>query len=82
MMFGQCLKNIDMEKLADDPFGDVNNRCTAQEATSFNNALSSFESCAGFDLRSLIENFASMFVGVSLNCGSYGITVSNELDGL
>ncbi|CAJ1939856.1 unnamed protein product [Cylindrotheca closterium] len=82
MMFGQCLKNIDLEKLSADPFADVNVGCNAQQATTFNNALTSFETCAGFDLRALIENFASMYVGLLLNCGSYAVTVSNELDGI
>jgi len=80
MMFGQCLENIDMAKIAEDPFADVSNLCNSQQATTFNNALSTFETCAGFDLKALIEDFASIFVGIALNCGSYGATLEDHVD--
>ncbi|CAJ1968565.1 unnamed protein product [Cylindrotheca closterium] len=80
MMFGQCLNNIDMNKLMDDPFADVKNRCNAQQATTFNSALDSFKTCAGFDLKELIEDFGSMYIGLLLNCGSYFVDVAQELD--
>lgn len=82
MMFGQCLKNIDLDKLLEDPFADVNVGCNAQQAATFNNALNSFETCSGFDLKALIENFASMYVGLLMNCGSYAVTVNNQLEGI
>jgi len=82
MMFGQCLNNLDMDmdKLMDDPFADIKNRCTDQQATTFNSALNTFETCAGFDLKSLIEEFGSMYIGLFMNCGSYVMDMAEEIE--
>jgi len=80
MMFGQCLNNIDINKLMDDPFADVKNRCSDQQAATFNSALDTFNTCAGFDLKELIEDLGSVYIGILLNCGSYAISVEEELE--
>mmetsp|Transcript_5975 Transcript_5975/g.14151 ORF Transcript_5975/g.14151 Transcript_5975/m.14151 type:complete len:503 (+) Transcript_5975:118-1626(+) len=80
MMFGQCLNNIDIDKMMDDPFADVKNRCSDQQAATFNSALDTFKTCAGFDLKELIEDFGSMYIGLLMNCGSYAVDVTQELD--
>ncbi|KAL3934343.1 MAG: hypothetical protein SGBAC_009915 [Bacillariaceae sp.] len=80
MMFGQCLNNIDINKMMDDPFADVKNRCSDQQAATFNSALDSFNTCAGFDLKELIEDFGSMYIGFLMNCGSYAMEVAQELE--
>lgn len=80
-MFGQCINNLDIEKMmTDDPFIDVKNRCDEKQAATFNSALSTFKTCAGFDLKLLIEEFGSLYIGLLLNCGSYYTEVSKRLD--
>jgi len=82
LIFGDCLNDIDLNKFSEDPFADVNNKCNEKQTTTFNNALDNFGVCAGFDLKELIENFASMSFGVAMNCGSYLSDVSDEVDGV
>lgn len=82
LVFGDCLNDIDLNKFSEDPFADVNNKCNEKQTTTFNNALDNFGVCAGFDLKELIENFASMSFGVAMNCGSYLSDVSDEVDGV
>jgi len=80
-MFGQCMNNLDIEKMmTDDPFIDVKNRCNDQQAATFNSALKTFKTCAGFDLKLLIEEFGSLYIGLLLNCGSYYTEVTQRLD--
>jgi len=80
MMFGQCLNNIDINKMMEDPFADVKNRCSDQQAATFNSALDTFKTCAGFDLKELIEDLGSVYIGILLNCGSYAMSVEDELE--
>jgi hypothetical protein len=42
--------------------------------------LDTFKTCAGFDLKELIEDLGSVYIGILMNCGSYFMDVSNELD--
>jgi hypothetical protein len=71
MMFGQCLGDIDIDAMMDNPFQAVGNRCSTGETQTFNTALDEFETCSGFNLRELIETFGSVYIGLILNCGDY-----------
>jgi len=42
--------------------------------------LDTFNTCAGFDLKELIEDLGSVYIGILLNCGSYAISVEEELE--
>lgn len=79
MMFGQCFQNIDMDKMMENPFADVDDRCTTMETETFNVALTNFKSCAGFDLEELIEAYGSVMIGHVLNCGSYVMNTAADI---
>eukprot|EP00980_Cylindrotheca_fusiformis_P014120 scaffold3716_cov69-Cylindrotheca_fusiformis.AAC.5 len=63
---------FDLESMAQHPSQTVENRCSANEAATFNGALDEFKICSGFDLRSLIDTFASsVYHDLVSNCGDY-----------
>eukprot|EP00980_Cylindrotheca_fusiformis_P026326 scaffold15851_cov108-Cylindrotheca_fusiformis.AAC.1 len=73
-----CFDSFDLVK----SFQAVDNRCTTIESVTFNDALDEFQACSGFDLKELIETIGSVFLGIGLNCGDYGMGLAKSMDSM
>lgn len=76
----ECLEGFDLMAFAQNPFATVSDDCNPTDEKKFNDALDAFETCSHFDLKALIETFASALLGLGLNCGSYFVEAAPALD--
>jgi len=76
----ECLQGFDPTIFLEDPFVTMGAYCDSKDEKKFKNALDAFETCSDFNLKDVIETFASAILGLVLNCGSYFLKISDTMD--